>query len=598
VRSFRAICELLSIAWRIDRRKLISSFLLLGAGFAATPFIALTLSALTNALLAGNPARATRLSVLLAVLVVFELLGMHFAHLSYFELGEMTQTYLQHRLFAAVNRDVPLVRQEQPDYADDMQVAQSQAWNINRSLEAILQFAGLTVQLVISTILLARLNALLSLVPCLAIFLIVAGTLAQRQIDRSHELAAEDTRRARHFLRLATAPESLLELRLLCLEREVADHHTAAWDRATSQLWRGQARAAVAKSAGQLAFAMGYAAALLLVLRQLASGKATPGDLVLVLALAVQTTLQVTSAVTVLSVAQQAGVTIARIGRLAGIPQAGIPQQSGESEHVVAHPPAERGIILRNVSFAYPGSDRLVLDDISLALAPGAIVAVVGENGAGKSTLIKLLCGLYQPTRGQVWLSGCEVTAPGTNGPPVAALFQDFARIELALRDSVGVGACEGPQVAPDDTVLSALANADLVSLPSQMPDGLGSILGSRYAKGAELSGGQWQRVGLARALVRRRPALLTLDEPSATLDALAENALFERFAAAAHNQDSQDTVTVYVSHRFSTVRMADTIIVLENGRIAERGNHDQLIRAGGTYAQLYTLQAGAYASP
>jgi ATP-binding cassette, subfamily B, bacterial len=576
----------------MDRRKLISSVLLLGTGFASTPLIALTLSALTNALLASSTAHAMWLSVLLAGLVVLELMGMHFAHLSYFELGEMTQAYLQHRLFTAVNRDVPLDRQEQPDYADDKQVAQSQAWDINRSLEAILQFAGLTVQLVLSTVLLARLNILLSLVPCLAIFLILAGALAQREIDRSHEAASEDTRRARHFLRLATSPESLLELRLLCLEQEIEARHAAAWDRATSRLWRGQARAAMIKSAGQLAFAVGYAAALLLVLRQAASGKATVGDLVLVLALAVQTTLQVTSAVTVLGIIQQTGVTMARIIRLSKIPL-----RPRESRHAQARPPAERGLILRNVSFAYPGSDRLVLEDINLAFPPGAIVAVVGENGAGKSTLIKLLCGLHQPAKGQIWLGGREVTAPGSSELRVAALFQDFARIELALRESVGVGACEGPEAAPDDAVMSALVKADIANLPRQVPDGLGSILGSRYAKGVELSGGQWQRIGLARALVRRRPALLTLDEPSAALDPLAENALFERFAAAAHDQESRDTVTIYVSHRFSTVRMADTIIVLENGRITACGSHDQLMRSEGTYAKLYTLQAIAYAN-
>jgi ATP-binding cassette subfamily B protein len=241
-----------------------------------------------------------------------------------------------------------------------------------------------------------------------------------------------------------------------------------------------------------------------------------------------------------------------------------------------------------------------VLDDVSLVLPPGAVVAVVGENGAGKSTLIKLLCGLYQPTEGQIWLDGREPAsgsgggaASGSGGGRVSALFQDFARIELALRDSVGVGACRGTVTASDDAVTGALMEAGLGSLPA----GLGTILGSRYARGMQLSGGQWQRIGLARALVREQPTLLTLDEPAAALDPLAEHALFERFAAAARGQRSRGAVTVYVSHRFSTVRGADMIVVLDGGRVAACGTHDELLHAGGLYAELYTLQARAYLS-
>ncbi|HCU51726.1 MAG TPA: ABC transporter ATP-binding protein, partial [Micromonosporaceae bacterium] len=486
----------------------------------------------------------------------------------------------------------PLARREQPDYADALQVAQSQAWNINRALEATLQFGGLILQLALSTVLLARLNTVLLLVPCLAVFLVIASARAQREIDRSQEAAAEEARRSRHFLRLATTPESLIELRLLGMQQDVVARHTAAWDGATKHLWRGQAWAAVVNSLGQFAFAAGYAGALLFVFRQVATGQATVGDFVMVLALAVQTTLQITSAVTLLAVLQQAGVTIARVNRLAEVP----PEPMARL-NAVKSPPAECGIVLQNVSFAYPGSDRSVLEKVDLVLPPGAIVAVVGENGAGKSTLIKLLCGLYRPTEGRIWFDGREVTTSRSDETQVAALFQDFARIELALRDSVGVGDCDRSVIAPDHAIEDALTRADIADLPARLPDGLGSILGSRYAKGAELSGGQWQRVGLARALVPERPAVLILDEPAAALDPMAEHALFERFAAAAGTQDSHGAVTVYVSHRFSTVRMADLIVVLEDGRIAASGTHDELMRAGGTYAELYTLQAKAYAT-
>ncbi|MGX6601654.1 ABC transporter ATP-binding protein [Micromonosporaceae bacterium Da 78-11] len=595
--SFSAARELLSMAWRMDRAKLIKAGVLLAGGFAATPLVAVCLRDLTDDVLAGRTGRATVLGVLLAVLLMLELMGTHFAHLSYFELGEMSQAHLQHRLFTATNSAVSLARREQPDYADDLQVAQSRAWNVNRALEATLQFGGLLMQLVFSTVLLARLNLVLLLVPCLSVLLIVASARAQRAIDRSQDRAAESSRLSRHFLRLATTPESLVELRLSGLEDEVVDRHNRAWNHATRMLWRGHGRAALLKSLGQLGFAVGYAGALVFVFQQVANGTASVGDFVMVLALAVQTTMQITSVVTLLSVLQQSAVTMERINRLA-TPD----RPEGRSElpepEPVPEPQAEPqpGIVLDHVWFGYPGREEVVLHDVNLRIPPGTVVAVVGENGAGKSTLVKLLCGLYHPTAGQVLVDGRDVATLDSADSRIAALFQDFTRVELALRDSVGIGGCEGADPAPDDAVRDALDRAGSTDLITRLPDGLGGTLGTHYDEGAELSGGQWQRVGLARALVRRQPALLVLDEPAAALDPMAEHALFERFSAAAKEQDDHGAVTVYVSHRFSTVRMADLIVVLDGGRIAATGTHDELIRAGGTYAELYTLQAKAYA--
>jgi ATP-binding cassette subfamily B protein len=224
-------------------------------------------------------------------------------------------------------------------------------------------------------------------------------------------------------------------------------------------------------------------------------------------------------------------------------------------------------------------------------------VALVGENGAGKTTLVKLLTGMYRPTDGVLRVDGVELAELALDAwrARTTATFQDHQRFALLLRETVGIG--DLPRVDDRDAVLAALERAGGHELVARLPRGLDTQLGRPFG-GVELSGGQWQRLALARGLMRQDPLLIVLDEPTAALDAAAERALFERYARAARaGAAARGAITLLVTHRFSSARAADHIVVLEGGAVVETGHHDALVRAGGRYAELHALLARSYRS-
>lgn len=253
------------------------------------------------------------------------------------------------------------------------------------------------------------------------------------------------------------------------------------------------------------------------------------------------------------------------------------------------------GLELRNVSFRYPGSDALVLDNVNLVLPAGATVALVGDNGAGKTTLVKLLCRFYDPTSGTVLVDGHDLRQLDTDEwwATITPAFQDFARLEFLARETIGVGDVS----AVDDTarVQAVAAKAGAGAVIARLEMGLETQLGRQFENGAELSSGQWQKLAVARASMREEPLLVLLDEPTAALDARAEHELFERYSAMKDAARARGALTVLVSHRFSTVAMADLIVVLEHGRVIEQGSHGHLLNVKGRYAEMYELQARAY---
>ncbi|HYI97157.1 MAG TPA: ABC transporter ATP-binding protein [Bryobacteraceae bacterium] len=251
--------------------------------------------------------------------------------------------------------------------------------------------------------------------------------------------------------------------------------------------------------------------------------------------------------------------------------------------------PAKQGFEFRDVSFAYPGSSKLVLDRISFHIDAGERIALVGENGAGKTTLVKLIARLYDPTSGVILLDGVDLREYDVDDlrREVGVIFQDYMRYDMRVLENIGFGRIE--EIDNESRIQQAAAKAYADTVVQALPEGYNQMLGRRFEGGVDLSGGQWQKIALARAYMRDAQVLI-LDEPTATLDARAEYEVFLRFSELTRGR-----MAVLISHRFSTVRMADRILVLEHGRIIEQGSHEQLVALGGRYAELFALQAAGY---
>jgi ATP-binding cassette subfamily B protein len=250
----------------------------------------------------------------------------------------------------------------------------------------------------------------------------------------------------------------------------------------------------------------------------------------------------------------------------------------------------DASIVFENLGFRYPGKDEWALRHIDLKIAPGESVALVGENGAGKTTFVKLLAGLYEPSEGRIVLGGRELSSwdPDELRKRFGVLFQDFNKYQLKLRENIGLGSVD--HLSDEARIARAAERGGAGELVSALPGGLDAALGHWFEKGRELSGGQWQKVALARAFMREDASILVLDEPTAALDAESEHAVFARFRELAKGR-----TTIVISHRFPTVRMAKTIVVLEQGEIIERGSHEELLSLNGKYAHMFRLQAEGY---
>jgi ATP-binding cassette subfamily B protein len=402
------------------------------------------------------------------------------------------------------------------------------------------------------------------------------------------EKGAPHDRLGRHLFTLATTAPPGKEVRVTGIGPRLATDRRAAWERWYGPVSSARWRSAVWHTLAWALFGCAYVGGVVFV----ASGLGRPAqDVLLVLAAGSR-------------LSSYIGATVGEIGFLRGIWMDGsrrlvwLEDYAASLEVGADQPVPTRlaaGITFEHVSFAYPGTSRLVLDDVSLTLPAGAVVAVVGENGAGKTTLVKLLSKFYEPTSGRILVDGVSLAQMPADEwrSRLAGAYQDFFRFELRARQSVGVG--DAARLNDVGAVARAVDRAGADDVVDRLPAGLETQLGPTWPEGVEVSFGQWQKLALARGFMRDGPLLLVLDEPTAALDAETEHALFERYAAGAREASDDGRITVLVSHRFSTVRMADLIVVLDGSRVVEVGAHEDLMARGGQYAELYGIQAAAY---
>jgi ATP-binding cassette, subfamily B, bacterial len=392
---------------------------------------------------------------------------------------------------------------------------------------------------------------------------------------------------------LATSADTARELRTYGITDALSARHGELSERVRRRSVRAAVLSAGLEAIGWAVFAAGLVGAIVVLVLRAAHGQVSPGQVVMSVSLLRRAQTQISRST---DTAGSFNTSIAAARQQLWLEDHAAQLQPASHRRAAFPPRLSSGIRLEDLTFAYPGSPEPVLGPLSLELPAGRTVALVGENGAGKTTLVKLLCGMYRPTTGRITVEGVDLTEFGVVDwrERISAAFQDFVRFQFRLGESVGVG--DLPRISEPEVVRDALAGAGSDGLERELPDGLQSWIGNRFTGGRELSGGQWQRLALARGLMRESPLLVVLDEPTASLDAPTESALFKRYARAARQAAAaQGTITLLVSHRFSTVRAADLIIVLQDGLATEYGTHDELMAAGGVYAELYELQAHAY---
>lgn len=406
------------------------------------------------------------------------------------------------------------------------------------------------------------------------------------------DASAQPSRHVKHLLELAVTPGPGAEVRVFGLQPWLRDATAAATRRWLDLRVALARKQAIVQTAGTVFFFAAAGAVLAWILTDTIAGDVSVAAFVLAASLI--TRLQMISDVLQWSVRMLIRVSNDG-GRFLWLRDYAAEQRA---RHTGTQTPPRRlraGISTVGLGYTYPGAEKPTLADVSLDLPAGAVVAVVGENGAGKSTLIGLLTGMLTPTEGQVLVDGVDLTDLDQDQwrARMSGAFQDYARLELVARESIGVGDLASLDSEP--AVNAALDRASATDVLQALPAGLETQLGTTWPGGVELSGGQWQRLAIARGMMRETPLLLVLDEPTAALDAGTENALFERYADAARRAGGRGGVTLLVTHRFSTVASADLVVVLRDGRVAEVGTHAELYAAGSHYAELYDLQARGY---
>jgi ATP-binding cassette, subfamily B, bacterial len=594
--------------WRALKRGYEAEPLLLPVSFGLSLLAALpdALIALWLKLLADGVTRGNRRLLLWAALGLgISAVGTWFLRV----VSERAQRRFRDRLTIALESHVAqlqasavtIAHQERPEYLDRLAMLRDQVFVLDHMYMSLFSTCGWLLRLAVTVLLLVSIHPALGLLAVFALPTVITSTW-RPGVEREADQRGTPARRlARHLFDVATTAPPGKEVRVTGIGARLLEQRRQTWEnwyklvseaRWVSALWHTMAWGI---------FGCAYTGAVVFVALGL---HGTAAQVLLVLAAGSRLSAYI-------------GATVGEIGFLRGFWLEGSRRLAwledytkALTEHADLPAPTKlsQGIRFENVSFSYPGSERRALEDVNLDLPAGSVVAIVGENGAGKTTLVKLLCRMYQPDSGRILIDGADLARmPAAEWRSrIAGALQDFFRFEFRARHSVGVG--DVPRLDDEPAVTAAVERAGARDVVEGLNAGLETQLGPTWPGGVEVSFGQWQKFALARGFMREHPLLLVLDEPTAALDAETEHALFERYAAVARDgrapgcagngsNGANGRIILLVSHRFSTVRMADLIVVIDGARVVEVGSHQALLAKGGSYAELYGIQAAAYRS-
>jgi ATP-binding cassette subfamily B protein len=586
--ALSSMWRLCKLGYRHEPRLMLAAFVLSQLAALPDALLALWLMLLGNGVLQHKPGLVRAAAIGLGVS----------AMLTWFlrTVGTRVQRRFRDRVTIALESHVArlqasvatIAHQERPEVLDRLAMLRNQVFVLDHMYMSVFSTLGWILRLVVTIALLMSIHPALVLLAVFAVPTVLTSTWRPAVERAAWERGAQPSRLARHLFTIATTAAPGKDVRVTGIGDRLTRERRRSWEQWHALVSTARVGSAVWHTLAWTVFGLAFVGAIVFVSVGIRS---SAGDMLLVLAAGSRLSMYISA-------------TVGEVGFLRGFWMDGSRRLAWLEDYAASFAafadlpaPARlaRGIRLDHVSFAYPGTSRRVLDDISCLLPAGAVVAIVGENGAGKTTLVKLLAKMYEPSSGRILVDDTPLARVSADEwrRRLAGAFQDFFRFEFRARQTVGLG--DVPRLDDQAAVVTAVARAGADDVVARLASGLDTQLGPTWPGGVDVSFGQWQKLALARGFMRDEPLLLLLDEPTAALDAETEHALFERYAAAARGPDASGRITILVSHRFSTVRMADLIVVLDGARLVELGTHDQLIAKRGQYAELFGIQAAAY---
>ena len=586
--ALSSMWRLCKLGYRQEPRLMVAAFVLSQLAALPDALLALWLMLLGNGLLQHRPAMVRAAAIGLGVS----------AMLTWFlrTAGTRVQRRFRDKVTIALESHVArlqasvatIAHQERPEVLDRLAMLRNQVFVLDHMYMSVFSTLGWILRLVVTIALLASIHPALMLLIVFALPTVLTSSWRPAVERAAQESGAQPSRLARHLFTIATTAAPGKDVRVTGIGNRLMNDRRRSWEQWYALVSTARIGSAIWYTLAWTVFGLAFVGAIVFVS---AGIRATPGSVLLVLAAGSRLSMYISA-------------TVGEVGFLRGFWMDGSRRLAWLEDYAASFvasadlPVPTRlteGIRLDHVSFAYPGTSRVVLDDLSLLLPAGAVVAIVGENGAGKTTLVKLLAKMYEPTSGRILVDDTPLARMPADQwrERLAGAFQDFFRFEFRAHQTVGLG--DVPRLANRAAVVTAVTRAGANDVIDRLPSGFDTQLGPTWPEGVDVSFGQWQKLALGRGFMRDQPLLLVLDEPTAALDAETEHALFERYAAAVRGPDASGRITVLVSHRFSTVRMADLIVVLDGMRLVEVGTHDELIARGGQYAELFGIQAAAY---